>query len=309
MLSVKEFMSILDAFIEAKNDVYAKGCYGQKLTKSLLTSKRKQSKSMTEWYDSACPHYNGTWYEYLLTKLGHQGFDCVCALKGILWGSRPGKCGTYKSNEVPDLNANSFFAKCTGVVADLSKVKAGMVIWFDGHVGLVKDAENVYETSPKTGKIVLRSIKKQPWKKAGYLPWIDYTSCTGATTTTTSSASVEGGDLVTISKGAVYGGADKGVPVPPKYTDGDVFKVKDVKNGEALIAELVSWVPIKYLKVAKGTKLTVTKCTALNVRKGPGMEHAVVRTLKVGQTVIGYEKSGGWWRIGTDQWASGTYLK
>ncbi len=316
VMKIKEVFAVLDAIIAAQNDVYAKGCYGQKLTKSLLGSKRKQSKSMTAWYDSECPHAPGkTWYEYLLTKLGHQGYDCVCLQKGILWGSRPGTCGKYKANDVPDLSANGWFAKCTEVINDLGKVKPGMVIWFEGHVGLVKDAHTVYETSPKTGKVVLRSIKCQPWKKAGHLPWLDYTaeeSCTGATASSSSSSAsveLEEGDQVTICAGAEYSGAAKGTPVPSKYTDGDVFTVSDTGAAGALLKELNSWVSMKYLRKVTTKKLTVSGCSALNVRKGPGTGYRVVRVLKAGTVVTGYEKQGNWWCIGTNQWASATYLK
>lgn len=261
-MKVNDLMTVLEATVAAASDVYAKGCYGQKLTKTLLNAKRNQSKAMKAWYDArSAQDSQKSNYEYLLTKLGYQGYDCVCAIKGILWGARPGKCGTYKSNSVPDVTADGMFRCCTGVTSDLTKMKTGMCIWMKGHVGVVAGKNTVYETSPKTGKLVKRSVKMQPWKKVGYLPWVDYT------------------------------------------VQGDKAKTgwNDKAQGSSATTTSTS---------SNARKLKVANCTALNVRKGPGMGYLVVKVLKVGTTVTGYEKSkNGWWRIGTNQWASGTYLK
>ncbi len=261
-MKVNDFMAVLEATVVAAGDVYAKGCYGQTLTKALLNAKRNQSKAMKVWYDTRSvqdPEKSN--YEYLLTKLGYQGYDCVCAIKGILWGSRPGKCGTYKSNAVPDVTADGMFRRCTGVTSDLTKMKAGMCIWMKGHVGVVAGKDTIYETSPKTGRLVKRSVKMQSWKKVGYLPWVDYT------------------------------------------VQGD--KVDSESDSTARISSATTT-----SASSNARKLRVANCTALNVRKGPGMSYAVIKVLKVGTTVTGFEKSkNGWWRIGTNQWASGTYLR
>lgn len=261
-MTVKDLIAVLEATVTAANDVYAKGCYGQKLTRALLNAKRNQSKTMKAWYDAqSIQNSDKSNYEYLLTKLGYQGYDCVCAIKGILWGSRPGKCGTYKSNSVPDVTADGMFRWCTGVTSDLTKMKAGMCIWMKGHVGVVADKSTVYETSPKTGKLVKRSVKMQPWKKVGYLPWVDYT--------------VQGDKAKT--------------------------ELNDKAQGSSGTTTSAS---------SNARRLRVVNCTALNVRKGPGMSYPVVKVIKAGAAVNGYEKSkNGWWRIGTNQWASGTYLR
>ncbi len=242
-MTAKELLTILEEIEKAGKDVYAKGCYGQTLTKTLLQSKRNQSPSMKAWYDAqSVQDKSKTNYEYLMTKLGYQGFDCVCLIKGILWGSRPGRCGTYKSNSVPDVTANGLFERCTDVTADLNEMEEGMCIWMSGHVGIVAGKDVVYETSPKTGRVVKRAVSKQPWKKVGYLPWITYK---GATADTSSRAKL----------------------------------------------------------------LKVVRCYALNVRSGPGMQYPVVRVLHAGDSVQGFEKSqNGWWRIGENRWASGSYL-
>ncbi len=55
------------------------------------------------------------------------GFDCVCLLKGILWGWQADTTkiyggANYKSNGVPDLDADRFFNTCTDISADFSKI-------------------------------------------------------------------------------------------------------------------------------------------------------------------------------------------
>lgn len=46
----------------------------------------------------------------------------------------------------------------------------------------------------------------------------------------------------------------------------------------------------------------------LNVRKGPGTNHAVVRRVYNGETVSKHDLDGQWIKIGTDQWVHSLYL-
>ena len=59
----------------------------------------------------------------------------------------------------------------------------------------------------------------------------------------------------------------------------------------------------------KGTQYVVTAVHGLRVRKGPGLNYAVVKVLKQGTRVTVYETKNGWGRIGTAQWCCMTYLK
>lgn len=54
--------------------------------------------------------------------------------------------------------------------------------------------------------------------------------------------------------------------------------------------------------------LYVYNCDSLNVRKGPGTNYKILRTILYGETVIVYETRNGWSRIGSDEWVSGNYL-
>ncbi|MBO4703973.1 MAG: hypothetical protein J5617_04020 [Bacilli bacterium] len=65
---------------------------------------------------------------------------------------------------------------------------------------------------------------------------------------------IKKGSCVKILKGAVYGGADKGVPVPKIYINTNAYVSKVGTHGgvkEALLKNLNSWVPVKYLKLVR----------------------------------------------------------
>lgn len=53
----------------------------------------------------------------------------------------------------------------------------------------------------------------------------------------------------------------------------------------------------------------VTPDRGLNVRKGPGTRYGIVKALRKGEAVTIYEEKSGWYRIGTNQWVSATYIK
>lgn len=53
----------------------------------------------------------------------------------------------------------------------------------------------------------------------------------------------------------------------------------------------------------------VVTAYALNVRTGPGANNRVTRSLLRNTNVTIYEEKSGWYRIGTNQWVSATYIK
>lgn len=118
--------------------------------------------------------------------------DCSGLIKGILWGY-PDK-GKYGSNGVPDTNANSMISKyCTGVTSDMSKLRKGMVVWMNGHIGIYCGDGVVVESSPRWENGIQRTypngctignkhkLNARKWSKCGYLKWIDYTSSSDLT--------------------------------------------------------------------------------------------------------------------------------
>ena len=118
------------------------------------------------------------------------GFDCVCLIKGILWGWSGDKAKTYggakyASNGVPDVNADGMIRKCYDVSTDFSKIVPGEVVWKEGHIGIyIGDGLAVEATPAWEDKVQITAVanigsKKgynaRRWTKHGKLPYVEYT--------------------------------------------------------------------------------------------------------------------------------------
>lgn len=123
------------------------------------------------------------------------GWDCVCLIKGILWGwnadeSIPrGGGAVYASNGVPDIGEGQMINKCNNVSTDFSKIEAGEVVWMNGHIGTYVGNGKVIEATagwdtwrviktdlgPDGSRIYNGSKDGNKWLKHGYLPYVDYT--------------------------------------------------------------------------------------------------------------------------------------
>ena len=117
------------------------------------------------------------------------GFDCVCLIKSLLWGWQgdPKKSyggAVYKSNGVPDVNADGMIALCKNVSTDFSNIQVGEAVWMKGHIGLYIGNGLAVECTPKWADGVQITAVHNMGKKAGYngrswvkhgmLPWVTY---------------------------------------------------------------------------------------------------------------------------------------
>lgn len=117
------------------------------------------------------------------------GFDCICLIKGVLWGWNGDKTknyggATFASNGVPDKDADEMMNYCTGVSTNFSSIKVGEVVHMKGHIGVYVGDGFVVECTPKWGNNVqityLGNIGKKDgynsrkWTNHGKLEWIDY---------------------------------------------------------------------------------------------------------------------------------------
>ena len=106
------------------------------------------------------------------------GFDCVCLIKGVLWGWTGDAARTYGGagyavNGVPDIGADSMIAKCPGEV-----------VWLEGHIGVYIGDGLAVECTPKwENKVQITAVgnigtkpgyKTRTWTKHGRLPYVDY---------------------------------------------------------------------------------------------------------------------------------------
>ena len=121
------------------------------------------------------------------------GFDCVCLIKGVLWGWSGDKSKVYGGakyaiNGVPDVDANTMINLCSEVSTDFSKIEVGEAVWTDGHIGVYIGNGLAIECTPawkNRVQITACNCSKpgyntRKWKKHGKLPYIDYTVASAA---------------------------------------------------------------------------------------------------------------------------------
>lgn len=124
------------------------------------------------------------------------GFDCVCLIKGVLWGwsgnaAKPYGGAAYASNGVPDLGADTMITKCSGVSADFGGIVPGEAVWLPGHIGVYIGGGKVIECSPAFKNCVqvtaclnigaISGMNGRKWTKHGKLPYITYDTAGAAT--------------------------------------------------------------------------------------------------------------------------------
>lgn len=173
------------------------------------------------------------------------GFDCVCLIKGILWGwcgntSKTYGGAAYKSNDVPDIGADSMIKVCSDISTDFSKIEIGEAVWMEGHIGVYVGGGLAVECTPKWDNKVqitacnqsVSGYNRRNWTKHGKLPYITY---------------IKQEDIVTPTTTVVF----------------DILDVVKIKDGVTTYANgktMASWVPTAKLYVREvGTdKVTVS---------------------------------------------------
>ena len=139
------------------------------------------------------------------------GFDCVCLIKGLLWGwcgdaSKTYGGAGYAVNGVPDIGADSMIGVCKDVSTDFSKIEVGEAVWCKGHIGIYIGGGLAVECTPAWKNCVQitacnctkSGYSRRNWTKHGKLPYVSYTGASesvnaGASTTTTTKPSTSTG--------------------------------------------------------------------------------------------------------------------
>lgn len=143
------------------------------------------------------------------------GFDCVCLIKGILWGWSGDKSKIYGGagyavNGVPDIGADSMITKCSGISTNFDNIEVGEAVWMSGHIGVYVGNGQCVECTPKWTNNVqfsnLGNVAKyktgnyRVWTKHGKLPYVTYVATDdvlSASKTTTSAATTVTGTVST----------------------------------------------------------------------------------------------------------------
>lgn len=149
------------------------------------------------------------------------GFDCVCLIKGVLWGWKGDKNAvyggaSYACNGVPDIGADTMITVCKNVSTDFSKIEIGEAVWMEGHIGVYVGDGLAVECTPRwDNKVQItacnRSVSgynRRNWTKHGRLPYVTYVQQTQPTepSTPATPSSFKKGDLVKITGEKYYSG-------------------------------------------------------------------------------------------------------
>lgn len=179
-----EFISKLKE-IAGMNTIYMWGCFGQKVTESIIAAKTKQ-------YPKNYTADKQKKFRNLIGK-NYYGFDCVCLIKAVLWGFPDTK---YASNGVPDIGADTMINKCNNVSTDFGNIVPGEAVWLSGHIGVYIGNGQVVECTPIWNDgVQITKLNQRQWVKHGKLPYIEYVS------NNEQSAPVASGNVYIVVKG------------------------------------------------------------------------------------------------------------
>lgn len=174
-------------FVEKINDVannhktlYVMGCFGAPMT---AANKERYIKHH---------EYNRRWYRTPMIRAASEdtfGFDCVCLLKGVLWGwngdlNHPYGGAQYAAHGVPDVSADGMINLCKDVTTDFSNIQVGEAVWCKGHIGVyVGNGLSVECTPSWKNNVQVTAVRNlgyksgynnRTWTKHGKLPYVEY---------------------------------------------------------------------------------------------------------------------------------------
>lgn len=153
--------------------LYVMGCFG-----SPLNNSNKQR------YKNNYAYNKGLERSRMIENASYDtfGFDCVCLIKGILWGwngnvNHVYGGATYSSNGVPDVNADAIMNYCYDVSTNFSNIIPGELVHMSEHVGIYIGNGEVVECTPAwKNNVQVTKLSWRKWKNHGKLKFIDYSS-------------------------------------------------------------------------------------------------------------------------------------
>lgn len=275
-----EYVKLLDGFNGVTK--YGSACLDYYLTEDRIKHEAGRSGFVGDWYhQKRTVEPKVTNEEYLLSYCGKGLYvaDCIGFVKGPLMGNLPGGKDNQNYVKQYDYSIDKLAGMCTDVKIGMKEIAAkgevGEFMWTEdyGHCAVIRrKGKTDIESAPSTDGVAEVPLNYQPnWYACGKLPFIDYSGVQPSPAPAPADV-IKGGDIVKIQNGAVYGGSDKGVPVPPEYCNKNmtVNQVREVKGERcALIEELYSWVPVRYLtKVDKNDNNNIVAGSKVMINKG-----------------------------------------
>ncbi len=180
----QELVQILKRIATAYKTLYVMGCFGAPMND---TNKKRYCNNH---------EYNRKPDRQAMIKAASAdtfGFDCVCLIKGVLWGwsgdtSKTYGGATYNSNGVPDTSADGMIRFCQNVSTDFSNIVPGEAVWLSGHIGIYIGDGLAVECTPKWKNCVqitavanigsVAGYQSRRWTKHGKLPYVEYSAQT-----------------------------------------------------------------------------------------------------------------------------------
>lgn len=189
-MKASEFITKLQDIVDHYKTLYVMGCFGAPLTggnvSRYCTNHSYNKQAARTAMIKAAANKNPPVY----------GFDCVCLIKGVLWGwcgdaSKTYGGASYASGGVPDIGADTMITKCSGLSTDFSRIVPGEAVWLKGHIGVYIGGGKVIECSPAFKNCVqvtaclnigaISGLNGRRWTKHGKLPYITYDTAETAT--------------------------------------------------------------------------------------------------------------------------------
>ena len=213
VMSNNQFVEIAKEIATNYKTLYVMGCFG-----APMNSKNKTRYVKNNSYNKQSIRVN----KIKTASENTFGFDCVCLIKGILWGwnGDVGKTyggAIYKANGVPDVGADKIMTHCTNVTKDFAKVEMGELVHMPGHVGIYIGDGLVVESTPiwqdgvqitSVGNIGEKEgYNTRYWKEHGKLEFIDYSKITDSSIT--DSSVTDFSNTYTVVKGDTLSGIAK----------------------------------------------------------------------------------------------------
>lgn len=182
-MKASEFIKKLQNIVDNYKTLYVMGCFGAPLTGANVsrycTNHSYNKQAARTAMIKAAANQNPPVF----------GFDCVCLIKGVLWGWSGDASKTYGGagyavNGVPDIGADSMIQVCKDVSTDFGKIVPGEAVWLSGHIGVYIGGGKVIECTPAFKNCVqvtaclnigaISGMNGRRWTKHGKLPYITY---------------------------------------------------------------------------------------------------------------------------------------